>query len=73
MLFVYYLLARHEEQRMLAKHGKSYRQYMQQTTMFLPGEPGGKIFSVLFSWSNSKGLALGLAYVVLLVLFTAAA
>lgn len=73
MLFVYYLLARHEEQRMLAKHGESYRQYMQQTAMFLPGEPGGKIFSVLFGWSNSKGFALGLAYVVLLVLFTAAA
>ena len=48
MLFVYYLLARHEEQRMLAKHGESYRQYMQQTAMFIPGEPGGEIFSVLF-------------------------
>jgi len=73
MLFVYYLLARHEEQRMLAKHGESYRQYMQQTAMFLPGEPGGKIFRVLFGWSNSKGLALGLAYAVLLILFIAAA
>jgi len=73
MLFVYYLLARHEEHRMLAKHGQSYRQYMQQTAMFLPGEPGGKIFNVLFGWSPSKRLALGLAYVVLLILFTAAA
>ena len=73
MLFVYYLLARHEEQRMLTKYGESYRQYMQQTAMFIPGEPGGKIFSILFGWSNSKGLALGLAYVVLLVLFTTAA
>jgi protein-S-isoprenylcysteine O-methyltransferase Ste14 len=73
MLFVYCLLARHEEQRMLAKHGKSYRHYLQQTAMFFPGEPGGKIFRVLFGWSKSKGLALGLAYVVSLVLFTAAA
>jgi len=73
MLFVYYLLARHEEQRMLSKHGESYRQYMQQKAMFIPGEPGGKIFSFLFGWSKSKGLALGLAYMVLLVLFTAAA
>jgi len=73
MLFVYYLLARHEEQRMLAKHGESYRHYMQKTAMFLPGEPGGKIFRVLFGWSNSKGAALGLTYAVLLVLFTAAA
>jgi len=73
MLFVYYLLARHEEQRMLARHGESYRQYMQQTAMFLPGGPGGKIFSVLFGWSNSKGLALGMAYLVLLALSTAVA
>ena len=73
MLFVYYLLARHEEQRMLAKHGESYRQYLQQTAMFFPGEPGGKIFGALLGWINSKGLALGLAYLVLLVLSVAAA
>src|SRR5210317_141356 len=29
MLFIYYLLARHEEQRMLVKHGESYRVYME--------------------------------------------
>ncbi|KKK64919.1 hypothetical protein LCGC14_2979360, partial [marine sediment metagenome] len=68
MLFVYYLLARHEEQRMLEQHGGSYREYMNQTAMFLPGEPGRKIFRSLFSWSNSKGLALGLAYAVALAL-----
>jgi protein-S-isoprenylcysteine O-methyltransferase Ste14 len=73
MLFVYYLLARHEEQRMLAKHGESYRVYLEHTAMFLPGEPGGKIFHVLFGWSRSKGLAMGLAYVILLVMFTAGA
>ncbi|UCG07462.1 MAG: isoprenylcysteine carboxylmethyltransferase family protein [Desulfobacterales bacterium] len=73
MLFVYYLLARHEEQRMLAKHGESYRAYMQRTAMFIPGEPGGKIFRVVFGWSHSKGLSLGLAYAVSLVLFIATA
>jgi protein-S-isoprenylcysteine O-methyltransferase Ste14 len=73
MLFVYYLLARHEEQRMLAQHGESYREYLQRTAMFLPGEPGGKIFRALFGWSQSKGLALGLAYTVSLALFIAAA
>jgi protein-S-isoprenylcysteine O-methyltransferase Ste14 len=73
MLFVYYLLARYEEQRMLAKHGESYRAYMQHTAMFLPGEPGAKIFRSLFGWIRSKNLALGLAYVVVLVLFTAGA
>ncbi len=69
MLFIYYLLARHEEQRMLAQHGESYRVYMDRTAMFLPGNPGGKIFRLLFGWSNSKGLALGLAYTFTLALF----
>jgi protein-S-isoprenylcysteine O-methyltransferase Ste14 len=73
MLFVYYLLARYEEQRMLAKHGESYRAYMEHTARFLPGEPGAKIFRSLFGWIRSKKLALGLAYVVSLVLFTAGA
>jgi uncharacterized membrane protein len=68
MLFIYYLLARHEEQRMLAQHGESYRAYMDRTAMFLPGNPGGKIFRLLFGWSNSKGLALGLAYTFMLAL-----
>ena len=69
MLFIYYLLARHEEQRMLAQHGESYRVYMEHTGMFLPGNPGGKIFRRLFGWNNSKGLSLGLAYMVTLALF----
>jgi hypothetical protein len=54
---------------MLAQHGESYRVYMEHTGMFLPGSPGGKIFHLLFGWSNSKGLALGLAYTFTLVLF----
>lgn len=41
--------------------------------MFIPREPGGKIFHFLFGWIRSKKLALGLAYVVSLVLFTAGA
>jgi protein-S-isoprenylcysteine O-methyltransferase Ste14 len=73
MLFIYYLLARHEEQRMLAQHGDSYRKYMERTAMFLPGNPGGKIFRRLFGWSNSKGLSLGLAYIFILALFIFAA
>ena len=69
MLFIYYLLARHEEQRMLAQHGDSYRLYMEHTAMFLPGNPGGKIFRLLFGWNNSKGLSLALAYMFTLALF----
>lgn len=73
MLFIYYLLARHEEQRMLARHGDRYRAYMERTAMFLPGEPGGKLFRALFAWNRSKWLALGLAFFVAVVLSTSAA
>ncbi|GMQ79935.1 MAG: hypothetical protein BMS9Abin03_388 [Thermodesulfobacteriota bacterium] len=66
MLFVYYLLARHEEQRMLAKYGDSYRAYMERTAMFIPGEPGGKLFRLLFGWMKSPGLALAVSYGVVL-------
>jgi protein-S-isoprenylcysteine O-methyltransferase Ste14 len=69
MLFIYYLLARHEEQRMLAQHGESYRVYMEHTGMFLPGNPGAKIFRLLFGWIDSKRLSLGLAYMLTLALF----
>ena len=68
MLFVYYLLARYEEQRMLAQHGDSYRDYMQRTVMFLPGKPGGKLFTALFGWIKSPGRALALSYGVALLL-----
>lgn len=36
MLFLYYLLARDEERRMLNRFGDSYRAYMERTGMFLP-------------------------------------
>ena len=36
MLFLYYLLAKDEERRMLARHGDSYRAYMDRSGMFLP-------------------------------------
>ena len=73
MLFIYYLLARHEEKRMLAQHADSYRLYMERTGMFVPGNPGGKIFHLLFGWINSSGLSLGLAYMLTLALFIVAA
>jgi hypothetical protein len=73
MLFVYYLLARHEEQRMLAQHGEGYQEYMRRTSMFLPAEPGGRIFRTLFGWSQSKAAALGLAYALSLALSVAVA
>jgi len=46
MLYVYYLLAKNEEDRMLKQHGDSYAAYMQRTAMFIPGKPGQKGFLV---------------------------
>lgn len=36
MFILYYLLARDEEQRMLAQYGESYNNYLQNTGMFVP-------------------------------------
>lgn len=47
MLFVYYLLARHEEREMTRKHGDAYRAYAAALPMFVPwprslrGDPAG--------------------------------
>jgi len=73
MMFVYYLLARHEERRMLAQYGDSYRAYVQRTAMFIPGEPGRMIFGALFGWMKPKDMALALAFVSSLALFVAIA
>jgi len=63
MLVVYYLLARNEEWRMERKFGDAYRNYKSQISMFLPGEPGGKIFARLTGAGMHKGWALAIVYV----------
>ncbi len=68
MLFVYYLLARNEEWRMKQEAPGEYEKYMQTTPMFLPGEPGGKIYKLLFSWIQPKWLGLLVTYCLVLVL-----
>jgi protein-S-isoprenylcysteine O-methyltransferase Ste14 len=73
MLFVYSLLARHEEARMEARFGDGYGRYRARTWMFLPGAPGGAIFAGLFGGTRRRGWALGALYVGVLVLGTAMA
>ncbi len=68
MLFVYYLLARDEEGRMERKHGDGYANYKSRIAMFIPGEPGGKVFAWLAGGFKSKGWALASVYVLVLVL-----
>jgi protein-S-isoprenylcysteine O-methyltransferase Ste14 len=54
MNIVYYFLAKDEERRMLNSHGETYRAYMQNTGMFLPGRieraisPSSVIIKILF-------------------------
>jgi len=67
MLFLYYFLARFEEKQVEAAHPE-YAEYRQRTGMFLPGNPGGKLFRLLFGWIPSRGLALGASSAVIVVL-----
>jgi len=68
MLFVYYLLARNEEWRMKHEQPGNYDEYMKNTWMFLPGEPGGWLFSNLFGWASYRKI--GLVFCFLVVLFS---
>lgn len=73
MLFVYYFLARNEEWRMERKFGESYQNYKARIGMFLPGQPGGKIFAWLTGGSSRKGWALAALYFAVLAAGTSAA
>ncbi len=74
MLYVYYLLAHIEEERMRHEQPLDYEAYMRTTSMFLPCEPGGRIFRLLFGWIRPRRLGLlasyfcALAFAVLLAL-----
>lgn len=68
MLFVYYLLAKNEEGRMLRKFGTSYAAYLEQTPMFLPADPGGRLFRAVIGTRPRRGpVLLGLYALSLLV------
>jgi len=68
MLYVYYLLARNEEWRMKQEAPGAYERYMENIPMFLPGEPGGKIFARLFGWIRPSWAGILASYVVVLSL-----
>jgi len=67
MLFLYYFLARFEEKQVEAAHPE-YAAYRQRTGMFLPGNPGGKLFRLLFGWIPSRGLALAASSAAIIVI-----
>jgi protein-S-isoprenylcysteine O-methyltransferase Ste14 len=66
MLFIYYFLARFEEKQMEARHPE-YADYHKRTAMFLPGNPGGKLFRLCFGWMSNQTLARTTASVVVII------
>jgi protein-S-isoprenylcysteine O-methyltransferase Ste14 len=68
MLFVYYFLARNEEWRMQQEQPEAYAHYMAATPMFLPGEPGGRLYRLLFGRIRPKWLGLVAAYCLTVIL-----
>jgi hypothetical protein len=73
MLYIYYLLARNEEWRMKNEAPGVYEQYMDNIPMFLPGEPGGRLFAVFFGWIGPRWAGILVSYFVVLFLSIAAA
>jgi protein-S-isoprenylcysteine O-methyltransferase Ste14 len=67
MLFLYYFLARFEEKQVEAAHPE-YSAYRHRTGMFLPGNPGGKLFRLFFGWIPSRGAALAVSSTVIIAL-----
>ncbi len=62
MLFAYYFLARFEEKQMETAHPE-YAEYLRRTAMFIPGDPGGKLFRLFFGWIPRRSVALTVASV----------
>jgi hypothetical protein len=72
MLFAYYFLARFEEKHMEAKFPE-YADYRKRTAMFIPGEPGGRLFRLFFGWIPNRSVALVVSSAVIVVLVTGSA
>jgi protein-S-isoprenylcysteine O-methyltransferase Ste14 len=62
MLYVYYFLARNEEWRMKQEQPLAYETYIHATSMFVPGEPGGRIFRFFWGWIRPRWLGILCSY-----------
>jgi protein-S-isoprenylcysteine O-methyltransferase Ste14 len=72
MLFAYHFLARLEERQMEAKYPE-YADYRRRTSMFLPGNPGGRLYRLLLGWVPSPALGHAMASVLIVALVISAA
>jgi len=67
MSVFYFYLAKFEERRMCDQY-PDYADYMKKTALFLPGNPGGKLFRLLFGWMPSPVVAQGAAVLLIVAL-----
>jgi protein-S-isoprenylcysteine O-methyltransferase Ste14 len=67
MIFLYYLLARDEEQRMCSRFGQDYREYMTRTGMFVPKFT--KLFSRTYKENQPPNMWKTLVILLLLLVF----
>ena len=72
MSVLYFYLAKFEERRMQAQYPE-YAAYMHRTAMFIPGEPGKKLFNLLFGWVPSRNLAQLMAILSIVIVAAASA
>ncbi|NIA70054.1 hypothetical protein HBA54_15725 [Pelagibius litoralis] len=72
MSVFYFYLAKFEERRMQAQY-PDYSAYMQRTAMFIPGNPGGRLFGLLFGWVPSRKLAQLIAVLSIVIVASAGA
>lgn len=68
MLFVYFLLAAHEERRMAALYPETYPEYAKSKGSFLPGSPGDWLYQRTFGRISNRALGFAAAYASALVL-----
>jgi len=67
MCVFYFFLARFEEKRMTKKHPE-YSEYIKETAMFIPGNPGGKMFKLLFKRIENQKIARFMALVLITII-----
>jgi len=72
MSVTYFYLVKFEERRMQAQY-PDYALYMQKTAMFIPGNPGGKLFKLLFGWILNRVLAQTMAVLSIVIVVFAGA
>jgi protein-S-isoprenylcysteine O-methyltransferase Ste14 len=68
MLFVYYALARNEEQRMAQKYGTGYTSYKERTSLFLPAGLGSKLRPRFAPTATVRGVRMFAVYLLSLAL-----